>query len=203
MEKNLKTQMTKDRIIKAATEEFALYGFDGAAVNQICQKHGISKGLIYHNFGGKEDLYLCCVEIAVNSFISYIEAIDGMNEFKAYMRARYGFFAENPYYRRLIFAEVNFESPEYSERFKSIRNKFDDFNKKIYLEAISGIKLRKGVSNQDALDYYSLLQNVLNGYLSRGEASSVNFDTAFNEHERIVEKTLDFMLYGIAVEENR
>ena len=58
MKKDLKTEITKEKILKAATEEFSLYGFDGATVNQICQKHGISKGLIYHNFENKEELYL-------------------------------------------------------------------------------------------------------------------------------------------------
>lgn len=201
MEKNLKTEITKSKIIKAATEEFALYGFGGAAVNQICQKHGISKGLIYHNFGGKEDLYLCCVEEAINGFVSYMSGKDFGADFKLYMRERYGFFSANPYYRRLIFADVTTDSTEFSERIKEIRSRFDEFNRKVYLRAIDGIKLRKGVSREDALEYYSLLQNTLNGYLSGGEASADNFDFVFNTHERNLEKMLDFMLYGIAQEE--
>lgn len=201
MEKNLKTEITKGKIIKAATEEFALYGFGGAAVNQICQKHGISKGLIYHNFGGKEDLYLCCVEEAVNGFVSYMSGRDFGADFKLYMRERYGFFSANPYYRRLIFADVTTDSAEFSEKIKGIRSRFEEFNRKVYLRAIDGIKLRKGVSREDALEYYSLLQNTLNGYLNGGEASADNFDFVFNTHEKNLEKMLDFMLYGIAQEE--
>lgn len=203
MEKNLKTEITKGKIIKAATEEFALFGFGGAAVNQICRKHGISKGLVYHNFGGKEDLYLCCVEEAVNGFISYMGGKDFGADFKLYMRERYGFFLANPYYRRLIFADVTTDSSEFSEKIKEIRSRFDEFNKKVYLRAIDGIKLRKGVSRADALEYYSLLQNTLNGYLSGDEASADNFDFVFNTHERNLEKMLDFMLYGIAQEEKQ
>ena len=41
MKKNLKTEKTKRKILDAAVEEFGIYGYDGATVNQICQKHGI------------------------------------------------------------------------------------------------------------------------------------------------------------------
>ncbi|MDY6017956.1 MAG: TetR/AcrR family transcriptional regulator [Oscillospiraceae bacterium] len=201
MEKNLKTEITKSRIIKAATEEFALYGFDGAAVNQICQKHGISKGLIYHNFGGKEDLYLCCVEEAVNGFIAYMSGKDFGTDFKLYMKERYDFFSANPYYRQLIFADVLTDSAEFAKSLKEIRSRFDEFNKKVYLRAIDGIELRKGVSKNDASEYYSLLQNILNGCLNGGNASAESFDSAFIAHEKSLEKLLDFMLYGIAREE--
>ena len=203
MKKDLKTEITKGKIIKAATEEFALYGFDGAAVNQICQKHGISKGLIYHNFVDKEDLYLCCVEEAVNGFISYMSGKSFGTDFKLYMKERYGFFTENPYYRRLIFSDVLTDSVVFAERLKEIRGRFDEFNKRVYLRAIDGIELREGVSREDALEYYSLLQNMLNGYLSCGEALADNFDFAFNAHEKNLEKTLDFMLYGIAMEKKQ
>ncbi|MGN0573894.1 MAG: TetR/AcrR family transcriptional regulator [Acutalibacteraceae bacterium] len=202
MEKNLKTEITKSKITKAATEEFALYGFDGAAVNQICQNHGISKGLIYHNFGGKEDLYLCCVEEAVNGFIAYMSGKDFGTDFKLYMKERYKFFSENPYYRRLIFADVLTDNSEFSKKLNDIRSRFYEFNKKVYLRAIDGIELRKGVSKNDALEYYSLLQNILNGYLNGGNASAESFDSAFIAHEKSIEKLLDFMLYGIAREEN-
>ncbi|MBS7359188.1 MAG: TetR/AcrR family transcriptional regulator, partial [Oscillospiraceae bacterium] len=40
--------MTKEKILEACAEGFALYGYEGATINQICQKHGISKGLVYY-----------------------------------------------------------------------------------------------------------------------------------------------------------
>ena len=61
--------------------------FDGATVNQICQKHGISKGLIYHNFESKEKLYLRCVEKASDEFISYMSQREFGTDFKLYRKA--------------------------------------------------------------------------------------------------------------------
>lgn len=203
MKKDLKTEITKEKILKAATEEFSLYGFDGATVNQICQKHGISKGLIYHNFENKEELYLRCVEEAVNEFVSYMSRREFGTDFKLYMKERYAFFEAHPNYSKLIFAVVLTDDGEFSEKIKQIKRRFDEFNRNVYLEAITNIRLRKGISEKDALEYYSLLQDMLNGYLPKGRAEEDHFESVFLSHEKSLEKILDFVLYGIAEQEKK
>ena len=203
MKKDLKTEITKEKILKAATEEFSLYGFDGATVNQICQKHGISKGLIYHNFENKEELYLRCVEEAVNEFVSYMSRRDFGTDFKLYMKERYAFFEAHPNYSKLIFAVVLTDDTGFAERIKKIKSNFDEFNRNIYLTAIQNIRLRKGISEKDALEYYSLLQDMLNGYLPKGRAEEDHFESVFLSHEKSLEKILDFVLYGIAEQEEK
>ena len=203
MKKDLKTEITKEKILKAATEEFSLYGFDGATVNQICQKHGISKGLIYHNFENKEELYLRCVEEAVNEFVSYMSRREFGTDFKLYMKERYAFFEAHPNYSKLIFAVVLTDDGEFSEKIKQIKRRFDEFNRNVYLEAITNIRLRKGISEKDALEYYSLLQDMLNGYLPKGRAEEDHFESVFLSHEKSLEKILDFVLYGIAEQEEK
>lgn len=203
MKKDLKTEITKEKIMKAATEEFALYGFDGATVNQICQKHGISKGLIYHNFENKEELYLRCVQNAAEEFIAFMSRREFGTDFQLYMKERYAFFEAHPDYRRLIFAVVLTDDEVFSSKIKQVKSVFDDFNKKVYLNVIDHINLRKGISKQDVLEYYSLFQNVLNGYLIGGESSENSFDSVFFNHEKSLEKILDFILYGIAEQEEK
>src|SRR5687768_13944041 len=45
------------RIIAAAREEFGANGFDGAKVEHIARRAGVSKQLIYLYFNGKDELY--------------------------------------------------------------------------------------------------------------------------------------------------
>lgn len=198
MKKDLKTEITKERILEACAEEFALFGFDCATINRICQKHGISKGLIYHNFKNKEELFLLCVEQSVDRFISFMSKQEYGTDFKLYMKKRYAFFDSHPNDSRLIFSVAMTGNGEFSEKLRSIKGRFDEFNRGIYLSAVKNIRLRKGVSESDALDYYSLLQNMLNGYISIG-----NFNSDFLNHERMPEKILDFILYGLAEQENK
>lgn len=49
------------RILEIGVDEFANKGFEGANINIIAQKAGISVGLMYKYFSTKEDLFLTCV----------------------------------------------------------------------------------------------------------------------------------------------
>lgn len=46
------------RIKNAAREEFAANGLDGARVDAIARRAGISKPLLFHYYGSKDDLYI-------------------------------------------------------------------------------------------------------------------------------------------------
>jgi TetR/AcrR family transcriptional regulator len=47
----------KNRIINSAIEEFSKYPFKKASTNNIVKNAGISKGLLFHYFGNKKELY--------------------------------------------------------------------------------------------------------------------------------------------------
>lgn len=47
----------RDRVLNAAIEEFASFPYDKASTNHIVTKAGISKGLLFHYFGSKQELY--------------------------------------------------------------------------------------------------------------------------------------------------
>jgi len=48
----------RERIIRAAVEEFAERGYEMASTNAITARAGISKGLLFHYFGSKRNLYV-------------------------------------------------------------------------------------------------------------------------------------------------
>ncbi len=45
------------RIINCAFAEFSKHGYDRASTNRIVKEAGVSRGLLYHHFKDKEDLY--------------------------------------------------------------------------------------------------------------------------------------------------
>lgn len=51
-------QHTRDVLIDAATQVFAEKGFEAASLEEIAEAAGYSRGAIYKNFGGKEELFL-------------------------------------------------------------------------------------------------------------------------------------------------
>ncbi|NRB03273.1 MAG: helix-turn-helix transcriptional regulator, partial [Rhodobacteraceae bacterium] len=57
-------EATKTRILAAAKAEFARLGLGGARVDEIADKAGANKRMIYHYFGNKEDLFTAVLEDA-------------------------------------------------------------------------------------------------------------------------------------------
>lgn len=69
----------KERILDAATAEFAGKGFPGANINRIAKKAGISIGAMYNYFGSKDDLFLTIIDRAhsiLEKVINEVEQAD-------------------------------------------------------------------------------------------------------------------------------
>jgi AcrR family transcriptional regulator len=49
-----------ERILKASIEEFAEKGYAAASTNSIAKKAKVAKGLLFHYFKSKENLYIEC-----------------------------------------------------------------------------------------------------------------------------------------------
>ncbi|WP_286230223.1 TetR/AcrR family transcriptional regulator [Neobacillus mesonae] len=70
-------QEKQNRIINAAIKEFAQKGYDNASTNEIVKEAEISKGLLFHYFGNKKQLYLFlfdyCYDLIADEFFKKID----------------------------------------------------------------------------------------------------------------------------------
>jgi AcrR family transcriptional regulator len=57
-----KSQQTRERIVQAALDAFATYGFGGASTRQIAALAGENQGLITYHFSTKESLWKAAVD---------------------------------------------------------------------------------------------------------------------------------------------
>lgn len=101
MKREEKNVLSRQRIIDAALQEFSAKGYAGAALNAVCAEHDISKGIIYHYFKDKDDLYIVCVQAcfdAITAFLRDASAPAGTLEEKlqAYFSARSRFLRSIP-----------------------------------------------------------------------------------------------------------
>ncbi|MDQ2777688.1 MAG: TetR/AcrR family transcriptional regulator [Acidobacteriota bacterium] len=55
-------EMTRAAILAAAEQEFARHGLESARTEEIAERSGVTKGMIYHYFGSKEKLYEAALE---------------------------------------------------------------------------------------------------------------------------------------------
>jgi AcrR family transcriptional regulator len=59
----------QEAILQAAGEEFAKKGFQGASINRIILKSGMSKGSVYYYFEDKADLFVTVIEKGTHRLI--------------------------------------------------------------------------------------------------------------------------------------
>lgn len=121
MKREERARQTRRRIMDRALSEFSVRGYRGASVNNIFDPdQNISKGIIYHYFASKDELFLACVEECFQSLKTYMQdhfhsdddAMGAEECLSGYFRARIQFFRENPLYQR-IFLESVFLPPEH------------------------------------------------------------------------------------------
>lgn len=60
----------QDRIVNAAMKEFAQKGYEHASTNEIVKGAGISKGLLFHYFQNKKQLYLFLFDYSYEKIIN-------------------------------------------------------------------------------------------------------------------------------------
>lgn len=200
MKKEEKTELTREKIINAAILEFGTKGYEGASLNNICNDNGISKGLIYHNFKSKDEIYLLCIRRCFDTITTYLQEQNVDNDMHQYMELRFRFFSEHPLYARIFFESVLQPPKHLIVEMKELKKEFDELNTKIYHSALSKLTLRDSVTEQEALEYYSMVQNMFHGFFQYGVFQNDDFPALINAHETKLAKIIDLMLYGIAKE---
>jgi AcrR family transcriptional regulator len=57
-----RSEETRARILDAAVRRFAVVGYDGASVDDICSEAGVSKGAFYHHYPTKQAIFLALMQ---------------------------------------------------------------------------------------------------------------------------------------------
>ena len=66
-------ERSRREILRAAREEFGSHDYGQVTMEGICSRHGISKGMMYHYYANKDELFLLCVQDTFLSLRAYVE----------------------------------------------------------------------------------------------------------------------------------
>jgi AcrR family transcriptional regulator len=70
-----RAEETRTRILDAAFEAFARYGYDGTSVSEICRRASVTKGGFYHHFPSKQAVFLELLERWLEGIDSGLELL--------------------------------------------------------------------------------------------------------------------------------
>lgn len=68
-------QATEARILEAAEEVFARFGFEGARMEQVAERANVEKANIYYYFKGKDQLYRALMDRVMSEMVGEISTL--------------------------------------------------------------------------------------------------------------------------------
>lgn len=192
-----KTELTISKILEAAIEEFGTKGYSGGTINNICKK-GINKGLVYHNFKDKDELYLTCLKESCEKLVALVKEKGCTSDMLEYMNIRMHFFKDYSNEAHIFFEAILQPQENLRCKIQDILRPFEEINEQIYRSAIASVKLRDNVTEDEALQYFRQMQQMFNAYFGSPAYRHMALDEQIKEHEMNLPKLFHFMLYGIA-----
>lgn len=119
------------QLLESALEVFVAQGYHAAAMDDIADRAGVSKPVLYQHFPGKLDLYLAlldrsCAEIIDNCRRALAATHDNKQRVEATMKAFYEYVASESGAFRLVFESDLTSEPAVREQVERVTNQTAD-----------------------------------------------------------------------------
>lgn len=85
--KRMSAQARREQLVGVARTVFAEKGFDAVSVEEIAQRAGVTKPIVYEHFGGKEGIYAVVLDREVNDLLGRVTAALGVSGARARVEA--------------------------------------------------------------------------------------------------------------------
>ena len=168
-------ERSKEEIYRAAMEEFGTRGYDGANMEHICADHGISKGMMYHYYSSKDELFLLCAERTFRELTDYVaqgvDALDGtdiLQAFKSFFMLREGFFQGRPW-EKTVFESAMLRPPRHlAGQIQALRAPIRRLNREFIERTVARMPLRPELEPEKVSRYLAgiepFFQDILNSF---------------------------------------
>ena len=157
----------REKILQTCMEVFAEKGFEGASTNDIVKKAGISKGILFHYFGNKKNIYLYVLDKTLDRVMEKFNAgyrmappdlferitITGMLKLKLAL--------EEPLVYKLIYVTFINTPQSLLEDVQGIYKKLYDLALPMLFNGLDLSKIRSGVDPNKAIEVVLLFMEGL------------------------------------------
>ncbi|MBO9129400.1 TetR/AcrR family transcriptional regulator [Bacillus sp. 165] len=187
----------QDIILNAATKEFAQKGYRSASTNEIVKEAGISKGLLFHYFNSKKDLYLFLYDHFIEMFLEKIYANIDWDEKDIFIRYRHiavlkmELFQKYPEIFNFIKMVPTEDAPEVKQ---DLENRNKEFINSSYSKMFGDIdfsKFKEGIDIQKAIQ---IIYWTMEGFAYQQQekvlglnVDEINLDEVFSQMDEYIE----------------
>ncbi|PWL41768.1 MAG: hypothetical protein DBY45_09595 [Clostridiales bacterium] len=205
MNKTEEKALTRNKMIEAAIVEFGLHGYEGASTNQICAGASISKGLLYHYFKSKENLFEETLRYCMEDFHrAEQDACCGKLAGIDYLAAVYGlhiaFFAAHPYHYQLIAQFVTSGAlSQNNQALRRCREEIWQYGLEALSRFLDNISLKPETDRKQAMEVLIvLIGSIQRKYISAVQQNGLAVKDAQQQFKRELRDTLGLICRGIA-----
>lgn len=201
MNREDQVRLSRTRIIRAAVAEFGAYSYESASTNHMCEGNGISKGLLYHYFKNKGQLFTVCAQICLEQLEAYLqahfEAPDTLYAaLKSYSILCVRFFQENKDYLRIYYGAIFQMNPALREMLKPVVDGWHRFIAENLDRFFSRTPLKPSITHSEALALAAGLLDNINRCIAENKLSCGEAQAQKLEEE--IGGLCKVLLYGIA-----
>lgn len=149
---------TRAKILQAALGEFGERGLSEASTDDIAERCGVNKRMIYYYFGSKEGLYLAALESVFERFVELekeieVEHLEPAAAIEAMINLKIDYYLENPHFVSFLAME-NFYKARHLRKSKKLhlfRTPLTDVIARVLKRGQSSGQFRQDV---DPVDFY-------------------------------------------------
>lgn len=168
-------EKSREEIYQAAMEEFGTRGYDGVNMERICADHGISKGMMYHYYSSKDELFLLCADRTFRELTDFVgrgmgelEALDIPEAIEGFFMLRENFFCHRPR-EKMVFESAMLRPPRHlAEQIQALRAPIRQLNRRFIERMTARMPLRKELDPEKVSRYLAgiepFFQDILNGF---------------------------------------
>ena len=114
----------REQLLEAASEIYVDRGFHAAGMDEIAERAGVSKPVLYQHFTSKLDLYLAVLQLHGDILVAGVRqalrtTTDNRQRLRAAIQAFFDFIEDDSQGYRLIFENDNVADPQVSAQVKS------------------------------------------------------------------------------------
>ncbi|MTK13409.1 MAG: TetR/AcrR family transcriptional regulator [Clostridiaceae bacterium] len=186
----------RNTLLTVAMRKFAKNGYKKTTTDEIISEAEISKGLLFHYFGTKKDLYTFLFEYASTTIMQDFYAQIDMKERDVLKRLRKMFLLKLELTNKYP-AIFDFVSSAYFEKDPIVSEKINKYSTEMFFDAqkeiLKDIDLSLFKENNDIQKVIDIIIYTLRGY-SEAQASQGKLIEDYNkEHERYIREIDEYI----------
>lgn len=193
----------KEKIMKASLEEFSEFGFDKASTDRISQRAGVSKGLIFHYFGSKENLYMTTMNSCIDDVLYEFDNVefqetDFISKLMKMMEVKYNFFKKHPLHYKLM---VNgfYDSPKKLQ--KKLEHSYSELKQIGYNSIVHMIKdlpIKKDITIEEIVAIIVSITSIIEGkYINFFTEETYSFEEFYDKAKEDYIRLINIVMHGI------